>query len=156
MKAKMKLFTGFKRLKKEDLHSALCIIKAVMPMEIAVQAKEEFQTILPSETVLWGYFANSNLLGFSGYFVNNEQLWLSWTAVDRHCQGRGIGLTLLNRVLEDIDKEKWKEIQVTTYDHSDFHRAIAFYLKSGFHIYAVVPRYLNDGSSIIYMKKGLW
>ena len=152
----MKCFTGYKRLKKEDLHSALCIIKAVMPMQIAVQAKEEFWTILSSETVLWGYFANSNLLGLSGYFVSGEQLWLSWTAVDRHCQGRGIGLALLNWVLENVDKEKHKEIQVTTYDHSDFHRAIAFYLKSGFHIYAVVPSYLSDGSSILYMKRGLW
>ena len=152
----MKCFTGYKRLKKEDLHSALCIIKAVMPIQIAVQAKEEFLTILSSETVLWGYFENSNLLGLSGYFVSGEQLWLSWTAVDRHCQGRGIGLALLNWVLENVDKEKYKEIQVTTYDHSDFHRAIAFYLKSGFHIYAVVPSYLSDGSSILYMKRGLW
>jgi len=152
----MKCFTGYKRLKKEDLHSALCIIKAVMPMQIAVQAKEEFRTILSSETKLWGYFANSYLLGLSGYFVSGEQLWLSWTAVDRHCQGRGIGLALLNWVLENVDKEKYKEIQVTTYDHSDFHRAIAFYLKSGFHIYAVVPSYLSDGSSILYMKRGVW
>lgn len=152
----MKYFTGYKRLKKKDLHGVLYIIKAVMPLEVAVQAKEEFRIILSSETKLWGYFVNNILLGFSGYFIRDEQVWLSWTAVDRHCQGRGIGLALLNWVLENVDKEKYKEIQVTTYDHSDFHRAIAFYLKSGFHIYAVVPGYLSNGSSILYMKRGVW
>lgn len=64
-----------------------------------------------------------------GTWTARENLWLGWTAVDAHQQGRGIGTALLADVV-DLARERGAErLKVETELGG---RATAFYVRNGF------------------------
>lgn len=144
-----------RRVKRADIQPILRMIKGVFPPELASQAREDMIPYRTDSLKLWCYDTGSAIIAVSGYFIDGDQLWLSWTAVDRFTQGQGIGRAMLTFVLGSIDTGRWHEIRLTTYDHPMLHRAIEFYLHQGFKFYAVVPEYLNNCSSLLYMRKVL-
>ncbi len=97
----------------------------------------------------------AGLVGLHHYVWGPEQnVWLSWFAVDPQLQGQGHGRALL-RAIEKLAVERgYRKLLVETYDHEDFARAKRFYASQSFEELGQIARYLDDDSSmLVYGKK---
>lgn len=84
-----------------------------------------------------------------------ENVWLSWLAVQPIYQRKGIGRALL-KCVEQIAKEiGYLRLFVETYSHPDFRIAQMFYKACGFEKAGQINNYLPDYNDMIVYKKDL-
>tara|TARA_B100000035_G_scaffold315035_1_gene333573 strand:+ start:2479 stop:3057 length:579 start_codon:yes stop_codon:yes gene_type:complete len=86
-------------------------------------------------------FIKKNLIKVS---LKKKRFYLSKLAVNKKCEGKGIGNKLLNKLIKDIDKKKFTYISLHVEKKN--HNAVSFYLNRKFQI-------KEASNSLIYMEK---
>ncbi len=78
---------------------------------------------------------------------------LFWIAVDRSCQGQGIGRVLLEKSEELIRTAGGRRIYIETSSRHDYAATRGFYLRCGYHEEAVLKDFYAPGDDkVIYVK----
>jgi ribosomal protein S18 acetylase RimI-like enzyme len=78
---------------------------------------------------------------------------LYWIAVDKACQGQGLGRALLDKVEELIREEGGRQVYIETSDRSDYAPTRGFYLRCGYRQEAVLKDFYAPGDDkVIYVK----
>ncbi len=78
---------------------------------------------------------------------------LYWIAVDRSCQGQGIGRLLLEKSEELIRTAGGRRIYIETSSRHDYSATRAFYLRCGYYEEAVLKDFYAPGDDkVIYVK----
>jgi len=96
------------------------------------------------------------LVGLHHYLWGPEQnVWLSWFAVEPSLQRRGHGSALLKTIESVALDHGFQKFLVETYAHMDFASARGFYVSQGFSEVGRISNYLNDGSDMIVYGKDL-
>ena len=94
------------------------------------------------------------LVGLHHYLWGPEQnVWLSWFAVDPALQRQGHGAALLAAIERVALGKGYRRFLVETYDHADFANARAFYLAQGFSEVGRISDYIGDGSDMVVFRK---
>jgi len=96
------------------------------------------------------------LVGLHHYLWGPEQnVWLSWFAVEPGLQRNGYGTALLAAIERIAQEQGYKRFLVETYGHEDFDKARAFYLAQGFAEVGRIGDYIGDGSDMVVYRKKL-
>lgn len=96
------------------------------------------------------------LVGLHHYLWGPEQnVWLSWFAIDPPVQRKGHGRALLKAIESVALDSGYRKFLVETYTHMDFTSARGFYSSQGFAEVGRISHYLNDGSDMIVYGKEL-
>jgi ribosomal protein S18 acetylase RimI-like enzyme len=78
---------------------------------------------------------------------------LFWIAVDRSCQGQGIGRVLLEKSEELVRTAGGRRVYIETSSRHDYVATRAFYLRCGYHEEAVLKDFYAPGDDkVIYVK----
>lgn len=82
------------------------------------------------------YRLNDEVVGFVMYYSNQGVAEIGWMGVKPEFQGKGIGTLLINRVKEELTKNRCSTLIVKTLDESvdykPYEQTRAFYLSMGF------------------------
>ena len=98
----------------------------------------------------------SGLVGLHHYVWGPEQnVWLSWFAIDLEFQRQGHGRALLEAIESIALDQGYRKFLVETYAHADFDSARRFYASQGFSKLGRISNYLDDGSDMIVYGKEL-
>ena len=98
----------------------------------------------------------SGLVGLHHYVWGPEQnVWLSWFAIDSTIQRQGHGSALLKAIESIALEQGYRKFLVETYTHVDFASARHFYASQGFSKLGYISNYLDDGSDMIVYGKEL-
>ncbi len=77
-----------------------------------------------------------------------------WMAVERSCQGRGVGRKLLRRVEEFIlDRQPRAILRVETSSRKEYVHARNLYGKQGFQVTGRIPNFYSPGDDLIVFHK---
>ena len=96
------------------------------------------------------------LVGLHHYLWGPEQnVWLSWFAVEPSLQRQGHGSALLKAIESLALDHGYRKFLVETYAHPDFTSARAFYASQGFSEVGRISNYLDDGCNMIVYGKEL-
>ena len=96
------------------------------------------------------------LVGLHHYLWGPEQnVWLSWFAVEPSFQRQGHGSALLKAIESVALEHGYRKFLVETYAHVDFASARGFYTSQGFSEVGRISNYLDDGSDMIVYGKDL-
>ena len=96
------------------------------------------------------------LVGLHHYHWGPEQnVWLSWFAVEPDLQRQGHGAALLAAIERIALEQGYSRFLVETYDHADFASARAFYLAQGFSEVGRISDYIGEGSDMVVFRKAL-
>jgi GNAT superfamily N-acetyltransferase len=96
------------------------------------------------------------LVGLHHYLWGPEQnVWLSWFAVEPDLQRQGHGAALLAAIERVALQQGYRRFLIETYDHGDFDKAQAFYLAQGFAQVGRISDYIGDGSDMVIYRKDL-
>jgi len=96
------------------------------------------------------------LVGLHHYLWGPEQnVWLSWFAVEPSLQREGYGSALLKAIEAVALDRGYRKFLVETYVHVDFASARGFYASHGFSEVGRIANYLKDGSDMIVYGKEL-
>ena len=96
------------------------------------------------------------LVGLHHYVWGPEQnVWLSWFAIDPKLQRQGHGRALLEAIESMALNHGYRKFLVETYAHADFDSARRFYESHGFSKLGGISNYLEDGSDMIVYGKEL-
>lgn len=146
------------RLNKKTVNHVLSIFEATMPEYIYELIRSDMRRLRRDGVKMFGfkYRDDGPYLAVSGYFYEDDQYWLGWTAVDPVSQGKGFGGTLLDGIEQMILKESRgrAKLSIMTYGHPFFISAIAFYLKHGFQFDRVSDIRVH-GMKVIVLSKTL-
>jgi len=103
--------------------------------------------------------AGREIIGVSGYwyddYAESGVYWLGWTYVDRRYQRQGIGQKLLDRVVQELKKNKARKLYVDTSNRSSYGPALRFYRANGFKREGRFKNYYQRGEDQIVMGKEL-
>lgn len=98
---------------------------------------------------------DERLVGVSGYWADNSEaeriFWLDWTYVNPFFQGRGLGSTLLECVLETVAELDARKLYVATSSLPKYEAAVGLYEKHGFAIEARLTDYYAEGEDQIIL-----
>ncbi len=111
------------------------------------------------EHELYTAFQENQLVGFiTIHHKNRDVAEISWMAVDKELQGKGIGSRLLEYVIRDL-KQDFKLLEVKTLseidDYEPYKATRAFYRKHGFLLLDTIcpyPGWGEDNPCDIYVK----
>ena len=96
------------------------------------------------------------LVGLHRYLWGPEQnVWLSWFAVEPTVQRQGHGSALLKAIESVALDHGCRKFYVETYAHITFANAREFYASQGFSEVGRISNYLEDGSDMIVYGKEL-
>lgn len=96
------------------------------------------------------------LVGLHHYLWGPEQnVWLSWFAVEPSLQRQGHGTALLAAIESTALQRGYRRFLVETYGHEDFDNARTFYLSQGFAEVGRISDYIGDGSDMFVYRKEL-
>ncbi len=108
---------------------------------------------------LWVVAENNTIIAVTGlhHYVwgPEENIWLSWFAVEPSCQKKGIGRKLLKNTEQLAVKLGYKKLFIETYKTEHFAEAIKFYKKNGFLEIGSVDNYLSNGEKMLVFLKEL-
>lgn len=142
------------RLSVGDIPQCLRLIDMTMPDSVYADAvKALSDPKYRKARVLFGVFDGDWLVGFSGYILWRGRYYVSWTAVDPAHQGKGIGTRVIERTLRRVRGLGATHIDVETYEHPMFFKAIGFYLKHGFRLHRVYRGKGPEGSTMLIMRR---
>jgi GNAT superfamily N-acetyltransferase len=98
----------------------------------------------------------SGLVGLHHYLWGPDQnVWLSWFAVEPSLQRQGHGSALLKAIESLALGYGYRKFLVETYDQRDFANARIFYASHGFSEVGRISNYLDNGSDMIVYGKEL-
>ncbi len=84
---------------------------------------------------------DSQLVGFITYFTNQGCGHIGWLAVSKKHQGKGVGNSLLQKIVMALQNEEIKELFVSTLgdsvDYLPYEQTRNFYRKQGFETYEI-------------------
>jgi len=96
----------------------------------------------------------TGVVGLHHYAWGPEQnVWLSWFAIEPKLQGRGHGRALLEVIEAKATALGYTKLLVETYSSPDFDGARGFYAAQGFDEVGYIENYLNGADMIIYKKE---
>jgi len=102
---------------------------------------------------LYGLFAGDRLLGYSVFWVLDEQAHLVNLAVDPDSRGRGYGRTLLFHALRTAYRRGADRLHLEVRENNQ--PAIALYRQFGFLPLGRAPGYYSDGTAALIMAVSL-
>lgn len=149
-----------------DIDEAVELIKIAMNEDEAAWArktmKSHFGCVKHKLVDGRNYFLwreNEKIIGVVGLhnyiWGPEENVWLSWFAVDPNHHGKGFGSRLLIEVEKVAVEMGYKKFFIETYDSFTFDKARSFYKEKGFVEVGKVSNYLPDGSAMIVYAKEL-
>jgi GNAT superfamily N-acetyltransferase len=94
--------------------------------------------------VTLGYAAYGHVDGTDGTYD------LYWIAVQDSARARGIGKSLLEEVIKEIEKAKGRQLIAETSSLEKYEPTRAFYLKNGFVLQAAIPDFFRLGDSKLF------
>ncbi|MBN2100460.1 GNAT family N-acetyltransferase [Candidatus Dojkabacteria bacterium] len=101
---------------------------------------------------------NNKILGFISYAQpwDTKTIWfLSWFAVDKYHQGKGIGTSLLKYIENQIRRSSSPRLYIETVSHDDklTKNTRKFYKNQGYKRVGLIPHYYNNNvAKLIYYK----
>lgn len=96
----------------------------------------------------------TGIVGLHHYAWGPEQnVWLSWFAIEPKMQGRGHGRALLEVIEAKATALGYTKLLVETYSSPDFEKARGFYVSQGFDEVGYIENYLNEADMIVYEKE---
>lgn len=87
--------------------------------------------------------------------MSDNTWYLYWIAVNRACQGQGIGGKLLKWVEEDVAMHEGRLLFIETSNLPHYAKTRQFYLKNGYGMVARLPDWYADGDDLIVFRKRL-
>jgi D-alanine-D-alanine ligase len=126
-------------------------------VEVAVELVQESLAKGPAS----GYFfvfaeREGRTLGYACYgpiAVTSGSYDLYWIAVDKSCQGQGLGRALLDQSEDLIRQEGGRQIYIETSNRPIYAPTRAFYLRCGYRQEAVLQDFYAPGDDkVIYVK----
>jgi len=102
---------------------------------------------------------NTNIIAVTGLhqyrWGPDENVWLSWFAVEPKWQSQGVGAWALQQTEAMAKQRGYKKLFIETYSRDTFSRARYFYQKRGFLPVGHITDYLTDGSDMLVFCKRL-
>ena len=99
------------------------------------------------------------VVGVSGYtpdqYTTPGIYWLGWTYIDKDFRRRGLGYSLLQKVIEQVCIRGARKLYVDTSSHPIYKAARAFYKRFGFHIEGVLKNYYGKEEDYLILGKEL-
>ena len=124
------------------------------------------------QEVLADYFRENRSLGHRAFLLEEghqvlgyvyyasapmaDNTWyLYWIAVNRACQGQGVGGKLLKWVEEDVAMHEGRLLFIETSNLPLYSRTRQFYLKNGYTKAALLSDWYADGDDLVVFRKRL-
>jgi GNAT superfamily N-acetyltransferase len=147
-------------MREEDIEEAVQVISLAMNSDEAKWAEETIKFYFACkrqgvdsgrEYYVWRYGGRiCGLVGLHRYVWGPEEnVWLSWFAVQPEYQSKGAGSALMDAIKKHAIKAGYKKFFIETYEHPTFEKAHLFYKAHGFRKIGRVEDYLPDGSAMI-------
>jgi ribosomal protein S18 acetylase RimI-like enzyme len=131
----------------DDLPSILQIATSTSvftPEEILCLEQDVLEVLDGDQTLV--YEDNNQILGFIQYGplpITTNSWCMYWIAVNKTTQHKGVGCNLVKHMENDILSKKGRIILIETSSTNKFHHTRNFYLKSGYHLTAIIYDYYS-------------
>lgn len=127
---------------------------AIHALAMAAFGRDQVPLTLIEQQLNFGrvtYLVMEDFSAFLSYRQTLDEVDLSFVAVKPNAQGKGLGQSLLQAMLAQLQ-------DVTVYLEVAENNQVArhLYEKAGFQIYARREKYYHDGQTAIMMEKSLW
>jgi ribosomal protein S18 acetylase RimI-like enzyme len=87
---------------------------------------------------------NGKNIGLITYRIRGDMCEI--VTLDSSVQGKGVGIALINAVIEEANKQRCKKVWLIT--TNDNMHALSFYQKRGFHLSALYPNAMEEARKL--------